>query len=313
MPLESTEYKYCIVPFTDITINKLNLHPCTCRVWVNPVYIIPHNIFVPYSTIQAWKSPVLSAFRHALRQRDQSICDKTNCPIKRLYSFDELSSNKPKLPIHIIQGIYDFISYKSESYDEYPTKVHLAYDYSCNLKCITCRTTHIIDKYDDFEIPYRLNVLDFIQHASVLTITDTADPFASLHYSSILNHSIPVSSMFDHVCLMTNGLLLDEPRYTKIVDSHYIQNISVSVDACTKTIYDKIRIGGNWNKLQDNFKFIKHLKSIGKLKHIYVNFVIQRYNLHEALQFTQWAIHNNFDGVNFNMPVYWDTGRNVST
>lgn len=131
---------FCITPFTDLTINSSTIHPCTCKIWVNPNYCTAHNISIPGDTLKAWGSPALREFHHGIRCSDNTICDKARCPVKNLKSIKQLKTEESKLPWHISRAIADFLEFKCHAYAEMPSKVHLAYDYSCNLKCITCRS-----------------------------------------------------------------------------------------------------------------------------------------------------------------------------
>ena len=63
----------------------------------------------------------------------------------------------------------------------------------------------------------------------------------------------------------------------------YVKTCEISIDAATKETYEnKTRIGGNWDELIDNLKFIS---TISTLKRVKTSFVVQKDNFKEMRQF----------------------------
>jgi hypothetical protein len=61
----------------------------------------------------------------------------------------------------------------------------------------------------------------------------------------------------------------------------------ISIDACTKETYDKIRVGGNWKRLQKNLHFI--FTDISNLDFVRMTFVVQDNNYKEMIGFIEMS------------------------
>ncbi|MEN6291952.1 MAG: hypothetical protein ABFD07_08065, partial [Methanobacterium sp.] len=73
--------------------------------------------------------------------------------------------------------------------------------------------------------------------------------------------------------------LLDENMWNRIKKSHdYIKTIEISIDAATKDTYEKIRRGGNWERLIKNLNFISSIETISSKSY---SFVVQDTNYKE--------------------------------
>lgn len=68
-----------------------------------------------------------------------------------------------------------------------------------------------------------------------------------------------------NVALTTNGSLLTPEKSLSLL-KHGIRSIEVSVDAATKELYGKIRIGLNFNEVLDNIKALVALRNKGNYK-----------------------------------------------
>ena len=80
----------------------------------------------------------------------------------------------------------------------------------------------------------------------------------------------------------TNGQLLDERMSKGLIDAG-LQRLEVSLDAATKGTYEKIRIGGNFDKVVKNIhNFLEHRdKMNAKLPLLRISFVKLEANMHE--------------------------------
>ena len=101
------------------------------------------------------------------------------------------------------------------------------------------------------------------------------------------------------ISLHTNGVLLNKKLLKEVIDSG-LTNISFSVDAVKEETYNKIRVGGNYNKVVKNINNLLEMKkeynSIFPL--IRVSFYKNKINYNEISEFRKvWE--NKVDVVSF--------------
>ena len=91
--------------------------------------------------------------------------------------------------------------------------------------------------------------------------------------------------------LFTNGLLLRK----QLADNPVIDHISeylMSIDAGSKEVYEKIRLGGKWEVLLDNFDFLKaHAR---KDANIAITLVLQYLNYRDLFNYCDLGIKYGF-------------------
>ena len=61
----------------------------------------------------------------------------------------------------------------------------------------------------------------------------------------------------------------------------------ISIDSCSKEVYEEIRLGGNWKRLNNNLHFI--FTDIPNLDFVRLTFVTQDTNYHEMLGYAEMA------------------------
>ena len=165
--------------------------------------------------------------------------------------------------------------------------IRLAMDESCNLRCPSCRVDPILHTSGlQFDMRKKLvdKVLDYIdkrikkKNSLRVHIGSDGDPFASLVYRHFMKKMADYDSEYLEYTMQTNGLLVKQlsNRIPHIFKRMSI--LAVSIDGATKDTYEKLRLGGSWEKINQN------LRHIQELSHHY-DFVFQ---LHMVVQADNW-------------------------
>ncbi len=68
-----------------------------------------------------------------------------------------------------------------------------------------------------------------------------------------------------------------------------LTSITVSLHSIKKDTYDKLVVGGNYEKVMENIKFLSSLKLSGKLDRLIFNFVVNAYNYREMVDYIKLA------------------------
>jgi MoaA/NifB/PqqE/SkfB family radical SAM enzyme len=139
-----------------------------------------------------------------------------------------------------------------------PTTLMLELTNACNLACIMCRNPtmkrekgfmpeHIIDKA--------------LQEGKELGIKNVAlyTTGESLYYKNITNIIKQSKSYGYYTYLTSNGLLLNEKKSKELIESG-LDSIKISIDGTNKEEYEKIRIGGKFERLIKNLEDLHQLR-----------------------------------------------------
>ena len=97
--------------------------------------------------------------------------------------------------------------------------------------------------------------------------------------------------------LLSNGLLLGEDRLKGLLDAG-LDWICISMDGATADVYNKIRIGSNFDRVCENVGRIAALRS-GNMPKSMINFVLMEMNFHQVEDILRLAASLGVDQVNF--------------
>lgn len=217
--------------------------------------------------------------RHSVEKNINIFCNINNCPL--------------------------YISkYKEETYNLfYPSTLIYAGSRTCNLRCVTCRPNYIRENFDAELFNLFLSFITPDVKKIKLNCSGEAlvNPVILNFFRSELTYSLK------EISLITNGLLFTEEMHNSFHKSikDILKTVSVSVDAVSKAVYEKIRIGGDFNILTKNLNFISQLRKSGLIPKFNLGFVISKYNVSELNSFCEWAKELNVDGLNINRVDDW--------
>ncbi|MEJ2221252.1 MAG: radical SAM/SPASM domain-containing protein [Desulfobacterales bacterium] len=96
---------------------------------------------------------------------------------------------------------------------------------------------------------------------------------------------------------LSNGLLLTENRLKKILDAG-INWMCISMDGADADMYNKIRIGSNFDRVCENVANIARLRT-GSIPKTMINFVLMDLNSHQMEDMVQLAARLGVDQLNF--------------
>lgn len=273
----------CIKPFMNIEVHE-NSHFLCCGSWLKKY--LPNNI----STKDAWNSNEANEIRKSMLDGTYKFCDKTECPyLKQLLNFGNIGNtnvfyDKKNLPIEIENKINSFLN--SEKIE--PDMIHFSFDKSCNLKCPSCRLDLIIENSNGVNrVKKTIQEIEneFGNTTKTLLITGSGDPFISVGFRDFLRNFNPLKwPKLNKIHLHTNATKWNKKMWDSMPNIHkYVKSCEISIDAATKNTYEnEVRLGGNWDELIENLKFINTIPS---LKNIKTSFVVQKKNYKEMKMF----------------------------
>ena len=188
--------------------------------------------------------------------------------------------------------------------------LRLAIDDSCNLRCPSCRKGLIFHKEGSaYELGLRLadRVNDWLhsyEHPLQVHIGSDGDPFASHVY----RHFMEKTPRRDNIkySILTNALMFKEfaPRVPYVISN--LNDLGVSIDGASRDTYERLRLGGKWDKITENLEYI----SQQKIEHGFrftLHYVVQKDNYHEMQDIVRLGEKHNVDRVWFSRIQDWNT------
>ena len=188
--------------------------------------------------------------------------------------------------------------------------LRLAIDDSCNLRCPSCRKSMIFHKEGSaFNLGIRLadRINDWLHHNPEpvqVHIGSDGDPFASHVYRHFMEQTPERENI--RYSILTNGLMFKE-FHTRV--PYVIRNLTelgVSIDGANKDTYEKLRLGGRWEKITEGLECIAEVKKKHNF-HFGLHMVVQQDNWHELEDMLDLGRKYGADRVYFNKIEDWNT------
>jgi len=214
----------------------------------------------------------------------------------QIKSLDEIigSDTHQHLQSSITDGTYRYCNEHQCSYIKLGAVLHgqtdriqhlrLAIDDSCNLRCPSCRKGMIFHKEGSaYNLGIRLadKINEWLynyEHPIQVHMGSDGDPFASHVYRQFMEQTPERDNI--KYSILTNGLMFKEFHNTvpHIIDN--LQELGVSIDGASQHTYEKLRLGGRWDKINENLECMAEQKQKNKFTFT-LHFVVQKDNYHE--------------------------------
>jgi radical SAM protein with 4Fe4S-binding SPASM domain len=178
----------------------------------------------------------------------------------------------------------------------------------CPLKCIQCRKTYFetFDEQQDmnFEL-FKKIAAEVFPHARSVVLSSAGEPLMTRHlFDAIeITREFPVRG----ISFITAGFHLNPGRAEKIVDLG-VTRLEFSIDGATAPVYNKIRIGSDFNKVIKNIAYLSEYKKRKQSATplLRFNFVLMKSNIHELPAFVDLAAGLGVEEVQCQHMVIFD-------
>ena len=236
---------------------------------------------------------------------------------KVLDSYNEVGVVRPFFNRLMRIGLdYEYWAYRSNWWlvnklhyvTKFPIHIDIEATNFCNLKCTMC--PHGLENYEmkkgyfDFGLYKRVLKECGVHGLRSIKLNMRGEPL--LHKKLIDMVAIAKEAGILEVMFNTNGLLLT-PQKTRDLIEAGLDLLIVSIDGATKETYEKIRVGGDFDLLNENLEyFIRYRKEKQISKPlIRLQFVAMKDNVHESEDYVRmWR--NKVDVITVNR--YSDRG-----
>ena len=301
---KKTEGKFCNKPLDQFEIHPSGTVSVCCMSW------LPEKIgnMKDEGVKEIFNSKKAQKIRKSILDGSFKYCDHKLCPYIQNGSLPDKAEVADDRHKSIIEN--------NQTKDLEPTFYNLCYDESCNLSCPSCRKMKVsYYKGGVYETKKKMQdkiiAQDFGKphdNYCLVNVTGSGDPFGSKLFRELL-FSID-GEKFPRVFfnLQTNGVMFTPKYWDKMKKiQKNINTVIVSYDAGTPETYQITRRGGNWDKLQENMKFLSSLRQKELINELRIDCVVQKSNYKELDKLVKIGLDLKVDKVFFSLLVDWGT------
>lgn len=287
----------CSVPFNSLEIHNNVCFVC-CPSW------LPNKVELSEIPLKdMWNSEPIVDIRNSILDGSFKYCNKELCP----YLSKLINYGIPSGPVSAKQPD---INFKAIIKNNTPDNLIMNFDRTCNYKCPSCRVDLIVEDSKGIKkVEKTIEEIDtyYSQNVKSLYITGSGDPFVSVGFRNYLRNFNPKKyPKLKSIHLHTNASMWNKEMWESMPKIHkYVKTCEISIDAGTKDTYEnKTRIGGDWDNLINNLRFISTLPISVK-----TSFVVQDNNYMEMELFynLMYSIFGNNVNVFFGKITNWGT------
>jgi molybdenum cofactor biosynthesis enzyme MoaA len=298
-PIKQLQGKYCLTPFILININVSGqVGLCGCSWWMSKTV---GNIFT--STLdEILSSPEAVDVRRSIIDGTYIYCNEKVCGVIENDGLNTVDT----LPPNVARLIEN-----PERYD-LPYHIVLNLDETCNLSCPSCRTKVI--KVPDEEKEKQREVGRIVSKNLFSKPTDqkivieisSNEIFASDMLMELLVNIDTDSFPNLEIHLGTNATLIVKrwDRLKKV--EHFIKKITVSVDAGSAEVYEKVRRGGKWKDLCAGMEFLKIKKKETQCA-VHGRLIFQKENYKDSEKYYELCKQWEVDLIEYSRIYNWNT------
>ena len=276
-PVTST----CLVPNYFVTIDwEGECYLCSCEAWL-PVSVGKIESFDRLEDI--WNNDIARGLQANIADKKFTWCDVDRCGIRN----DNYVGTRYTVAINI--------------------------DESCNLRCPSCRKDSIMitegplfDKKHQ-RAQHLVKLLEKFDQPCHVIMSGNGDVLASNIMRPIVHEFQPMPQQTFRI--FTNGLLLKKQLKNSRLLSQTTE-FQISIDAGSKEVYDRVRLGGKFEVLIENFDFLKSLESTYKFD-VWLMYALQAANWRDLRNFADLCERYGWQG-NINHLSDWKTWDDFS-
>lgn len=257
-----------------------DVFPCRCSAWVS----LPIGNLRSETYDKFMNSIFAKIFRLSMVNGTYSFCDANQCYLLA----DAIENNTECTEEN--KGAYGVYT------EKYPATVAATYDFTCNLACRSCRRDFQAanDSYRQTMEQIHGNFVESIlPNTDTLFLAGNGEVFISKYYRDLLE-----KYKGKNLVLQSNGILFDEKEWSKIAGRFESVDLLVSIDAASKETYKKLR-GADFDVLLKNLRFASKLRINNELSCFKINFVAQKDNFREIIDFVKLGLELKVDEIYF--------------
>ena len=169
--------------------------------------------------------------------------------------------------------------------------------FACNLRCVMCPWREMAKGATNQGIMTQeiwQSIQPYLPEAQSVDFTGGGEPLLQPRLAQWIAEARAAGC---ETGFLSNGLLLNQEKLEKILEAG-INWICISMDGANAEIYNKIRVGSNFERVCQNVANIARLRDDNQPKTM-INFVLMDMNFHQVEEIVRLAARLGVDQVNF--------------
>ena len=169
----------------------------------------------------------------------------------------------------------------------YPEAIEIEPTTRCHLRCVICEHTYWKELSRDLSFEQFMHIMKQFPHLKWIGMTGIGSSFLNPDYIKMLEY---IKSKGIYIELFDTFTLVDDAIAQKLVELD-IDKIWLSFEAVTKSTYEKIRVGANFDKALANIKNFLDIKKKKKalLPEVWFHYIINKHNVAEILDYVDFV------------------------
>ena len=168
---------------------------------------------------------------------------------------------------------------------------------ACNLRCIMCPWREIAENVENHGLmspEIWQSIRPHLSEIKSIDFTGGGEPLLQPELSEWIAeaHAAGCETGF-----LSNGLLLKREKLQQVLNAG-VDWICVSMDGADAKMYEKVRVGSNFDRVCENVAAIAELRN-GKVPRTMINFVLMDLNFHQVEDIVRLASQLGVDQLNF--------------
>jgi MoaA/NifB/PqqE/SkfB family radical SAM enzyme len=168
---------------------------------------------------------------------------------------------------------------------------------ACNLRCVMCPWREIAQDLENHGLMSQAiweSIRPHLPEINSIDFTGGGEPLLQPNLPQWIGdaHAAGCETGF-----LSNGLLLTKEKLKQVQDAG-VDWICISIDAADAQLYEKIRIGSDFERVCENVANIAAMRT-GQVPKIMINFVLMDLNFHQVEDIVRLASRLGVDQLNF--------------
>ena len=262
----------CMYPFSFVQINYDGEITCCCFIpYENGKYAYTYGNVFEQDFDEIWNGEKAKKFRQDVLDGKYTFCALDSC--KRNHSLTWFTENPDDVNLEA----------------EYPERIMMDIDNTCNVRCIMCRDNLSVSKYKELDSEMQNKLLKILKNAKLLNPCCGGEFFVSSKSQKLVKEAIKIYPDLKYN-IFTNGIFCDEKHFNDLNLYKRVNHLRISVHAMTKPTYERIVRGGDFDKVIKNIKWVAKQQELGNITDCKLNFVVSSINYKEMPDFAKFAL-----------------------